>query len=323
MLRFSSLDELPKAGFERCALTCGVFDGVHRGHQQILERLHVLASAASAEPVAVTFWPHPRQIVQSASAPSLLLALEHRLDCLEDAGVAATVALQFDQQMAALAPAEFVGQVLHAEGLSLAAIVVGENWRFGAKAVGDVALLRQLLPDAQVEGVAELELEGRVVSSTRIRHAVAAGRLDEVSHLLGRPFSVRGQIVRGKGLGRTTLGCPTANLQLSDNLRPPDGIYAGVADIWPPGEDRTKAIRKQAAIYIGHAPSIQVGADLALEVHLFHFDQDIYDWSMEVTFLQRLRKDERFHSVEALRTQIQRDLHNAQRLLTEQLVENA
>ena len=315
MYRLSSLSQLPDVGLSRCAITCGVFDGVHVGHQSILKQLHECATETDAFPVAVTFDPHPRAVLRPEAAPRLLFSIDHRLDFLEDEGVKAAVTLRFDRELCALSAAEFANQVLGPAGLEIAAICVGDSWRFGAKASGTVADLRRFFPAAKVVGVSETELTDAVVSSTRIRAAAQAGDLPQAEQLLGRTFSVRGTVVRGKGLGRTLLGCATANLHLTDYVSPPKGIYACEASLFPEDGRREHAERHAAAVYIGHAPTVSAGQPLTLEAHLFDFSEDIYDRTIEVKFLKRLRNDERFDSLETLRAQIQRDLLEARQVL--------
>jgi riboflavin kinase / FMN adenylyltransferase len=266
------------------AVALGSFDGVHRGHRRVLDS--VLASSVPA--TVVTFWPHPRTVV--GDGVELLASLERRLELLGDAGIAEVLVLPFTRELARLEPAAFAEEVLRRIGTKV--IAVGENFRFGRAASGDVDLLRRLGFDVRpvplVEGV----------SSTRIRGLVERGEPEAAARLLGRPAEIEGVVVRGDGRG-AELGFPTANLDVpSELLVPADGIYAGAA------------LGYRAAVSVGTNPQYG-GSERRIEPHLLGFDGDLYGSRLVVELWSRLRDEQTFRSEHELVKQIALDVEAA------------
>jgi riboflavin kinase/FMN adenylyltransferase len=285
---------LPDARPRERHLAVGEFDGVHIGHREVIR---------GADTV-LTFEPHPRFVVAPDSAPKLLTPLAIKADLIAALGVRELVVIPFDGSFAAQTAQEFIDREL-TERLGARTVSVGENFRFGNKAKGDTVLLRA--QDAFETRVAELvELEGEIVSSTHIRGLVSVGDVATAGRFLGAPFQMRGTVAHGDKRGRT-LGFPTANLVPDNALVVPDhGIYACRAEVG--GEHRI------AAVNVGVRPTFQTGRGLLVEAYLLDFDGDIYGQELRLEFLERLRGEKRFDSVEALVEQMHRDVDEARRI---------
>ncbi len=303
-------------GIRRIAAAFGVFDGVHLGHRRILDRVTALAAETGATPTVITFDTHPRTVLSADRPPRLLTTIPQRLRLLEGAGVAAAVLLPFGPAMASMEAEAFLrAYVFCPGGPEVAALCVGASWRFGRGAAGDVATLQAAAAafGCRVESVPEVLLGGRPISSTRVREAVLAGRLEEAAALLGRPFAVAGTVKHGKGIGGDALGCPTANLDQEDLVLPPDGVYAARAR----RGGRDPALPGIA--YVGTSPTFRTeGETMAprrVELHLFDWTGRLYGEEIEVEFAAWLREDRRFASPDALRAQILRDLAAARQTL--------
>ncbi|CAN5123593.1 bifunctional riboflavin kinase/FAD synthetase [soil metagenome] len=290
-------------------VTIGAYDGVHLGHQVVIGKVRDLAAARSLETVVVTLDRHPAAIVRPDSAPKLLCDLDQKLELLAATGVDAAYVIRFDAERATETAEEFVDDVL-VGCLNARTVVVGEDFHFGHKRGGDVALLREMGATRRfaVEGLALVDahgqeaLEGPNVSSTAIRKLLGDGDVIGAKSLLGRPHEVRGTVEAGDRRGRD-LGFPTANLAIAEDiLLPANGIYAG----W---FERPDGSVLATAINLGHRPTFYdrpEGAPL-LECHLLDFDGDLYGESVMVRFIERLRGEERFDSVEALVAQMHAD----------------
>ncbi len=290
------------------AVTIGAYDGVHLGHQALLAELRRRATAEGLSTVVVTFDRHPATVVRPASAPLLLCDLEQKLELLAAAGVDRTVVIHFDEERANESAEDFIRTVL-VDGLRSRLVVVGEDFHFGHGRKGNVAMLREVGTEAgfEVDGVA-LEAAGGdgdpagPVSSTRIRRLVAEGRVAEAAGLLGRPHQVRGPVVHGDARGGSTLGFPTANVDVPDGIALPAlGIYAG----WFTAEDGG---RRPAAISVGRRPTFYADGRLLVEAHLLDFEGDLYGQEVRVSFVERLRDEERFDDIASLVAQIGRDV---------------
>ena len=314
----SSLAELcDQRGFREVTVACGVFDGVHRGHQTIVAELLRLVDRTSAHPVIMTFEPHPRKILQPNSAPRLLTVREQKLRLLRGCGVADSVILPFSPEMASLQPRDFLARHLCPAGIDLRGVCVGEEWRFGAGGSGDTALLQRFgaRMGFEVVSVPPFCVQGHPVSSTRIRNAICKGQLDTAELLLGRSYSVYGQIVRGKGVGSDLLHCPTANVADRDILLPPSGVYAARAYL---REERVDA--RAGIAYIGTAPTVPrddqggVSASRMLELHVFDFHDSLYGRCIEVEFSAFIRADRKFDSMDELREQIEKDIREVKHM---------
>jgi riboflavin kinase/FMN adenylyltransferase len=310
--RWYGLAEVP-SDWGACVATIGEFDGVHRGHQRVVERAREIAQSRQLPVVAITFDPHPDEVIRPGSHPPLLTTARRRSELLAGLGTDAVFVLPFNLEFSRLSPDEFVRVVL-SERLHAAAVVVGENFRFGHKAVGDVALLAQLGEkyDFTAEGVPLLADGGVTISSTSIRERLAAGDVAGAAAVLGRPHRVEGVVVRGHLRGRA-LGFPTANLEVPPHMAiPADGVYAG----WLTSLDLdgTETERWPAAISIGTNPTFG-GGDRTVEAYaLDRDDLDLYGVHAAIDFAVRLRGTERFDTVDALVAQMREDVNQARAL---------
>jgi riboflavin kinase/FMN adenylyltransferase len=306
VLRWRGLDSTP-SGWGRCVVTIGVFDGVHRGHQQIIGRAVQRARDTDQPAVVLTFDPHPSEVVRPGSHPAVLTPLGRKADLLEKLGVNVVCVLPFTTEFSRLDAAEFVHLVL-VEHLHAAAVVVGENFRFGHKAAGDLSTLRTLgrTFGFSTEEVPLLRDDDVTLSSTFVRSSIDAGEVDRAAQALGRPHRIDGIVVRGAGRGRQ-LGYPTANVHSDRHVAvPADGIYAGWAVL--------RGERLPAAISVGTNPTFE-GKDRTVEAYILDFDEDIYGVELGVEFVRRIRGMERFDRIEDLVEQMGRDVEQARRIL--------
>jgi riboflavin kinase / FMN adenylyltransferase len=314
MQRWLSPAEVP-GDWGASVVTIGKFDGVHRGHQRIVSRARQMAADLGLPVVVVTFDPHPDEVVRPGSHPALLCTPRRRLQLLAGLGVDAVCVIPFTLEFSRLGPDDFVRAVL-VDLLHAARVVVGENFRFGHKAAGDVALLADLGEKYEfaVTGVPLLTENGVTVSSAGIRALLADGAVAAAAEQLGRPHRVEGVVVRGYQRGRA-LGFPTANLELPPHTAiTADGIYAG----WLASLDAAGTETQQwpAAISVGTNPTFD-GQDRIVEAHaLDRDDLDLYGLHVAVDFVSRLRATVRFDSVDALVRQMHIDIGDARRLLT-------
>jgi riboflavin kinase / FMN adenylyltransferase len=310
--RWYGLDEVP-ADWGPSVVTIGVFDGVHRGHQGIVERAAEAGRELGLPVVAITFDPHPDEVVRPGSHPPFLCSARRRAELLAGLGADAVCVLPFTLEFSRLDPDEFVRTVL-VERLHAALVVVGEDFRFGHKAAGDVALLAKLGEkyDFRVEGLPLLGDDGAPISSTSIRHMLEEGDVAAAAKALGRPHRVEGVVVRGHQRGRA-LGFPTANLETPPHTAiPADGIYAGwLASL---DEDGQEAERWPAAISIGTNPTFGEGERSVEAYALDRTDLDLYGMHAAIDFTARLRGTLRFDSVDALVEQMRRDVEQAREL---------
>jgi riboflavin kinase / FMN adenylyltransferase len=286
---------LPDATERQRDLAVGEFDGVHLGHREVIR---------GADTV-LTFEPHPRTVVAPDSAPKLLTTLEAKADLIAGLGVRELVVIPFDGERMAQTAQEFIDHEL-IERLGARSVSVGENFRFGNKARGDADLLRA--QDAFETRVVQLvELDGEIISSTHIRGLVSVGDVAAAARFLGAPFHMRGTIAHGDKRGRT-LGFPTANLVPDPRLVVPDhGIYACRAQV--------DGATHVAAVNVGVRPTFKTGRGLLVEAFLLDFEDDIYGRELRLDFLERLRGERRFDSVEALVEQMGSDVEEVRRIL--------
>ncbi|MBO2446691.1 bifunctional riboflavin kinase/FAD synthetase [Actinomadura barringtoniae] len=310
MRRWHGLDEVP-ADWGRSVITIGVFDGVHRGHQRIVGSAAELAKERGLRSVVITFDPHPDEVVRPGTHPPLLSSTKRRIELLEGLGTDAVVVVPFTLELSKVGPDEFVQSVL-VDRLHAAHVIVGEDFRFGHKAKGDVALLKELGEkyDFTAEGV-PLVANGDKISSTSIRERLDAGEVEEAAHALGRPHRVEGVVVRGHQRGRQ-LGFPTANLEtLPHTAIPADGVYAGwlVCD-----SDRYPGFRWPAAISIGTNPTFEGGERTVEAYALDRTDLDLYGEHMAVDFEGRIRDTLKFDSIDALIEEMHRDVDRAREI---------
>ncbi len=312
MYRWQGLDDVP-AGWGGCVTTIGVFDGVHRGHQRVVERAAQVARSRNLPMVAITFDPHPDEVVRPGSHPPDLTSPRRLAQLLADLGADALLVLPFTVEFSRLSPDEFVRIVL-AERLHSAVVVVGEDFRFGFRAAGDVPLLVQLGEkyDFTAEGVPLLVADGVTISSTYVRERLAAGDVEGAAAVLGRPHRVEGVVVRGHLRGRA-LGFPTANLELPPHTAiPADGIYAG----WLTSLDLdgNETGHWPAAISVGTNPTFGEGERTVEAYALDRDDLDLYGVHAAIDFAARLRGNERFGTIDALVAQMREDVNQARAL---------
>ena len=281
---------LPDATSRPRHIAIGTFDGVHVGHRAVIE---------GADTV-LTFEPHPLRILHPEATPKLIMPFEIKRDVIDGLSVNELVVIPFDEEFTRIVAEDFVDGVL-VERLGAENVSVGENFRFGAKARGDPEML-VAHDEFETEVVPLVEVDGETVSSTRIRALIAAGEVDVAARCLGAPFLLEGKVVEGDRRGRT-LGFPTANIVPDDALVVPGhGVYAGFANGHP------------AAINVGIRPMFQTGRELLIEPHLIEFEGDLYGRHLRVAFIERLRGERRFPSVEDLIAQMHRDVAEAREL---------
>ena len=296
-----------KTGGRPMIMAVGFFDGVHRGHQAVINAARTRAAEINGQAWVLTFDPHPMKVLQPQHAPAMLTRTPHKLRILEAVGLDGCVVMPFTHELAALPAGDFLA-LLHRSLRSLKHIVVGANWAFGRNREGSVRLLQDLADEYRL-GVTEvppLTWNGGVISSTRIRQAVRNGALDDAAAMLGRPYSIWGPVVHGWQIGRL-LGFPTANINPHNEVHPPDGVYAARAVVEGKGYD--------AAAYIGRAPTFHMPArDWVAEVYLLDENVDLYDRNVEVFFLERIRPDRRFDSPQELAARIAQDIEAARRI---------
>jgi riboflavin kinase/FMN adenylyltransferase len=311
--RWQGLQDVP-ANWGRSVVTIGVFDGVHRGHRLIVARAAEIAATLGLPLVVVTFDPHPDEVVRPGSHPPLLCTPRYRVQLLGQVGADAVCMLPFTREFSQLPAEEFVRTVL-VDGLHAAAVVIGENFRFGHKAAGNVTLLAELGEKYEfaAEGVTLLTDEGVTISSSQIRDLLAVGEVEAAARELCRPHRVEGIVVRGQQRGRA-LGFPTANAEPPPNTAiPADGIYAGwLASL---DTDGTEQERWPAAISVGTNPTFD-GSDRTVEAYaLDRDDLDLYGVHVAVEFAERIRRQIRFDSVDGLVTQMHQDVAAARLIL--------
>ena len=298
---------------ERAVITIGAYDGLHLGHRAVIDKVVTEARSSGDRSVVVTFGRHPASVVRPGSAPLLLTTPEQRLEQFATTGVDAVVMLRFDAALAAQDARSFVERVF-VDGLGARLVVVGEDFHFGRERAGDVTMLTTIglehdfavrplgLVPAGVDGVG-------AVSSTAIRAAVAAGDVAAAAAMLGRPFEIRGTVESGDRRGRT-IGFPTANVAVPGEYAiPGDGVYAAI-------HRRPDGTEHPCAVNIGRRPTFYADAPVSLvESHLIDTSADLYGETAAIRFVARLRAEQRFDSVEALRAQLDLDVEAARRLL--------
>ncbi|MBU4200353.1 MAG: bifunctional riboflavin kinase/FAD synthetase [Verrucomicrobia bacterium] len=283
-------------------LAVGFFDGVHRGHQNLIRRAVRASRQGLGETWIMTFDPHPRKVLSPASAPALLTSTSHKLRILESLGATGCVVAPFTTAYAHLEPETFIAS-LASSVPTLSRIFIGQNWTFGRHRRGNAALLKILAGNYgfQVVTIPPVCWRGQPVSSTRIRGAVACGRLSDAARMLGRPFSILGTVIPGRQIGRT-LGIPTANLDPHNEVHPPSGVYAVMAMI--------NGKHYLGVANLGTQPTIgrRRPKTPILELHVLDLRRNLYGKNIEILFLKRLRAERKFASREALRAQILRDI---------------
>lgn len=288
-------------------LALGFFDGVHRGHQGVIRSAVKSARETGGEAWVMTFGTHPQKVLSPGKAPLLLTCNRHRLLILERTGVDGCILQPFTRRLAGMAPETFVRKLAH-DIPSLKRIFIGRNWRFGRNEAGDAGLMSLLGASLGfgVTVVPPVKLKGRMISSTRIRSAILAGNFRDAEAQLGRPFSIIGKVVHGRGIGRK-IGFPTANLKTENEAIPPPGVYA-VQALFSGG--RMAGRRFAGAMNIGYRPTFSRGGKrlLSIELNMIGFRRAVYGRTVEVFFLSRIRGERRFLNAEKLARRIVLDL---------------
>jgi len=306
------IDHLP--AFRNAAITIGAFDGVHTGHQKIIDQLKAEATAIGGESVIITFHPHPRMVVKSDSGLQLLNSFPEKLFLLEHSGVDHLVVVPFNEEFASQSAKDYVKNFLVAR-FHPHTIVIGYDHRFGKGREGDYKLLEKLRLEFGyfVKEIPEQVLNEITVSSTKIRKALVEGDIDTANACLGYSYSLTGKVIMGNQLGRT-LGFPTANLEPSDpdKLIPGNGVYAVNIGI----VKGTEVIKgKKGMMNIGNRPTID-GKNRVIEVNIFNFSGDLYGKDLIISFQKRLRNEEKFSGLEALKLQLEKDKQHALSVLS-------
>ena len=296
----------PSPRWHQPVLALGNFDGLHRGHMKIIDRVRRRAGERGGTPAAMTFDPHPSRVLRPDKAPPLLMTKEQKLEALGRAGMQGVAVLRFTRELSSWDPEQFVRTVL-VEWLHVAEVWVGANFLFGHDRAGTFTVLRSLGAryGFRAEKIDPVRYKEFVVSSTRIRRLVSEGRVDEAAALLGHHFFVDGSVTRGAGRGRG-IGFPTANVCSDNELLPPAGVYATLVTI--------DGVVHPSITNVGMRPTFGDVDRLTIETHLFDFARDIYGQRLRLSFVQRLRDERAFPDVDALRAQIEADCRSAQRL---------
>ena len=301
-------DDVRPAWLVHPVLALGNFDGLHRGHLKIIERVKRGAAERGGTPMAMTFDPHPPRVVRPDKAPPLLMTKEQKIEALHQAGVTAVAVVRFTHEMSQWDPEMFVRTVL-VEWLRVSEVWVGANFLFGHGRSGNFSLLRTLglRYGFRADKIDPVRYKDFVVSSTRVRRLVSEGRMDEAGALLGHAYYVDGVIVEGKKRGRE-LGFPTANLRTANELVPPPGVYATTMTV--------DGIVHAAVTSIGLNPTFGDLQEPAIETYLLDYSGDLYRRQVRLGFVQRLRDERQFPDVDALRAQIEADVRRAERLFS-------
>ena len=280
-------------------LTLGVFDGLHLGHQKIMERVVSRAKAGSATPTVITFDPHPRAVLFPENAPPLLQTLDQRLANFEVLGIDQAIVVRFDNDFANQDAEMFLKDIVH-ERLQAREVYLGEGFAFGKNRGGNIQLLREMSARLGffADEVPEICLRSQRISSSKIRELLAAGDVNSARRMLGRPYGVEGQIVRGFERGRA-IGFPTANLKPRNRVIPKYGVYATATLI--------KNVWRRSITNIGVRPTFAGDKEPSIESYVFDFDGDLYGDALRVRFLHRIRDERKFAGIEELKSQIAGD----------------
>ena len=284
-------------------LALGNFDGLHRGHRKILERVKRVAGEHGATPVVMTFDPHPPRVVRPDKAPPLLMTKTQKLEAIAETGVQGAAIVRFTHELSMWDPETFVRTVL-ADWLHVSEVWVGANFLFGHDRAGNFSLLRALGAryGFRAEKIDPVRYKDFVVSSTRVRRLVSEGRVDEAGALLGHQYFIDGLVMQGDRRGRT-IGFPTANLCTENELLPPHGVYATTA--------RLGGIVYPSVTNVGVRPTIDDSGRTVVETHVFNFAREVYGATLRIGFVQRMRDERRFESLDALKQQIAADAAQA------------
>lgn len=306
MLLIRGLHNVPDT-FVGCVATIGSYDGVHTGHQKVIQKVRDLARARRVPGVAISFEPTPGEFFDPNSAPARLTRFREKYRVLAACGLDGFLCLRFDQHMAELEPRDFIDEIL-VRGVAVSELVIGDDFRFGRRRAGEFATLKSAGDEHGflVHRTETVESTGTRISSSEIRAQLAKGDLDLARSLLGRPYSMSGRVVLGEQLGRT-LGFPTANLRLHRCRSPLMGIFA--VRVYGANDGGLHGVAS-----LGSRPTVG-GKCVLLEVHIFDFDEDLYGKYIDVEFVSKIRDELHFESVEKLTEQMRKDSEKARRVL--------
>lgn len=299
-------DDPRPAHWTQTVLALGNFDGVHRGHDKIIDSVRRRARELGATAAVLTFDPHPPRVVRPDKAPPLLMTTDQKLDRMAVAGMDGAAVVRFTRELSRWEPETFVHEVL-VDWLHIAEVWVGSNFLFGRDRSGNFSLLRSLGAryGFRVEKISPVRYKEFVVSSTRIRRLVGDGKVDEAGALLGHHYFIDGEVVSGARRGQRH-GVPTANLRTANEVIPPDGVYATTVTI--------EGCIHPAVTNIGRRPTFETDGERVVETHLFDFDEDLYGRRVRLAFVQRLRDERAFPDAVTLRRQIAADCDQARAL---------
>ena len=305
-MQIATFPDDPPPRWPNPVLALGNFDGLHRGHMKIIDRVRQRAGERGGTPSAMTFDPHPPRVLRPDKAPPLLMTRDQKVEALRRSGMQGLAFVKFTRELSQWDPETFVRTVL-VEWLHVSEVWVGANFLFGHERAGTFSVLRTLGSryGFRAEKIDPIRYKDFVVSSTRVRRLVSEGRVDEAAALLGHHYFLDGVVVRGAGRGRT-IGIPTANLATPNDLVPPAGVYATLATI--------DGIVLPAVTNIGMRPTFSDVDAAVIETHVLDREQDLYDRTVRLLFVQRLRDERQFPDVDALRAQIDADIRSARRL---------
>ena len=311
LINVINIDALEHHNIQKIVVAIGVFDGVHCGHQKLIEKLIKMAKKHHATPVVMTFYPHPRAVLSSTTTPKLIISSEDRkLNLLATYGVKTVVTVPFNEHFAQLTPTEFIQDCLFSHKVKLAGLCVGSKWRFGAKGKGSTEDLKKFADAGHFEFKTQEEVyfNNTEISSSEIRRLIPNGELTLVSELLGRPYELTGQVIKGFQIASTQLGFATANLALENSIIPPHGVYAARAVL---GKNNGRNKYYPAAVNVGLAPTFNLLTDNKprVEAHLLGFEnQDLYDQNLRLELLDYIREERTFADAEHLKKQIKLDI---------------
>ena len=297
--------------FKRAVITIGNFDGVHIGHQALFHEVMEKADAINGTSIAMTFEPHPLRVLHQNNRLPLITLVEQKTELIERSGLDVLICAPFTREFAAMTAREFVADLL-VSTIGMKAIVVGEDYSFGQNREGNIELLQKFAQEFGFEVIVAdwiktaREYKDRI-SSTRIRDLVTEGCMEQAQKMLGRHYQIRGKVVAGRDRGGKLLGIPTANINLQDELCPKSGIYAVTVD-----HDRNTY---RGVANIGYSPTFD-DHQFTVEVHILDFDQNIYDDDIRVNFVQRIRDEIKFTSIDELKAQIHKDIAVAREILS-------
>lgn len=304
---YKDINKIPK--LPKVVLTQGTFDGLHPGHQTILKKVISTAQKINGTSVLLTFYPHPKHIIYpTLNEPKLLTSLEEKIEILDEIGLDVLVVLQFTEKFSQLSPTDYINEILY-KTFKIDEIIIGYDHKFGKNREGGIKMLKEYQNkfNFRVNEISAVETNNCIVSSTKIRTALLDGNVHEASKLLERNYSLNGKVVSGDGLGKK-LGFPTANIEpiIPYKLIPKVGVYAVFVEI-----DQKQFL---GMINIGYRPSIN-NQEFRIEVHIFDFLQDIYNKTIKIKFIKRMRNEQKFNSLEELKAQLNLDKRNALNIL--------